>query len=355
MSASGRLRAALVLAAGASIVAGLAGGLARLGLVPPLSTPAEHHGALMICGFFGTLIALERAVAQGGAAALAVPALAAGGAVLLVLGFTGPAAAAFLLAGLGLFAITATAACRVPALFTAVMTLGAALWPLGTARWLAGASVAEVAYAWLGFLTLTITAERIELSRLTQPGLAAKALLVAIVTVFAAALVAGQPWTRSGLMAASLGALALWLAVNDIAAWTIRGSGAARFSAVCLLLGYGWLLVAALALAWWPPAGSAFGHDAAVHAIGLGFVLSMVFAHAPIILPAVVGARVRYVPALYTPVVMLELAVAARIVGDVLQSTGPIAAGAWLTLASLVTYAATLAATSIDWSRLRGS
>jgi len=355
MSASRWLRAVLALAAGAAMVAGLSGGLARLGLVPLLSSAAEHHGALMICGFFGTLISLERAVARGGAAALAIPALAACGSLLLILGFTGPAAAAFLLAGLGLFVITAEAACRVPALFTAVMTLGAALWPLGTARWLAGASVPEAAYAWLGFLVLTITAERIELSRLTKPSLVTKAILVAIVITFAAALVAGQPWSGSRLLAASLGALALWLCCNDIAVRTIRGSGAARFCAACLLLGYGWLLVAALALASWPPAGSAFGHDAAVHAIGLGFVLSMVFAHAPIILPAVIGARVRYVPALYGPVMVLQAAVAARVVGDVMQSDRLIAAGAWLTLASLVAYAATLAATSVDWSCLRES
>lgn len=355
MRSSHRLRTVLALAAGASMAAGLSGGLARLGLVPLLPTPAEHHGALMICGFFGTLIGLERAVALGRNAALAAPALAACGSGLLALGFTGAAAAAFLLAGLGLLAMTAMAAWRLPTLFTAVMTLGAALWPLGTARWLAGSPVSEVAYAWLGFLVLTITAERIELSRLARPGAVAKVLLVAIVTAFAAALVSGQPWSGSRLLAVSLGALALWLGCNDIAVRTVRASGAARFCAACLLLGYGWLIVAAMALAWWPPAGSAFGHDAAVHAIGLGFILSMVFAHAPIILPAVAGARVRYVPALYGPVLMLELAVAARVVGDAVQSGGLVAAGAWLAIASLAAYAATLASTAVRRPDLRPS
>ncbi len=102
-------------------------------------------------------------------------------------------------------------------------------------------------------------------------------------------------------LAASLAVLAIWLVSVDVARRTVRGSGLARFSAVCLLAGYGWLTVAAALLILLPPAATTFGHDAAVHAIGLGFVLSMVFAHAPIILPAVAGLPVRYGPLLYGP------------------------------------------------------
>lgn len=353
MNLSGPLRSILLVVAGASMVAGFSGGLARLGLVPALATSAEHHGALMICGFFGTLISLERAVAQDGRAALAVPALAGCGSVLLAAGFTEPAAAAFLLSGLGLLAMTAAATWRLPTLFTVVMTVGAALWPLGTFWWMAGAAVSEVAYVWLGFLILTITAERIELSRLSMPGIVSRAALVTIMALFVAALAMGQPWTGSRLLAASLGALALWLACSDIAVRTVRIGGQARFCAVCLLLGYGWLSVAAGTLLWWPPADTPFGHDAAIHAIGLGFVLSMVFAHAPIILPAVARVGVRYVPALYGPTAMLQAAVAIRIGGDVAQSYGLIAASAWLAITSLAAYIATLASTSVRRSRFR--
>ena len=56
------LRIALAIAAAASLVAGLTGGLARLGVVAPVGDMADMHGAIMASGFFGTLISLERAV-----------------------------------------------------------------------------------------------------------------------------------------------------------------------------------------------------------------------------------------------------------------------------------------------------
>ena len=94
MTASGILRVPLGLAAGASLVAGFSGGLVRLDIVLALETAADHHGVLMVCGFFGTLISLERAVAAGGKTAIAVPALAAAGSALLLSGAPTLAAAA---------------------------------------------------------------------------------------------------------------------------------------------------------------------------------------------------------------------------------------------------------------------
>ncbi len=311
MTVERSLRAALAASAGAALVAAISGGLDRLGLVPGPGSVAELHGAFMICGFFGTLIGLERAVADGRRLALLVPASGTLGSVLLASGMPGPAAASFLVAGLGLLGLTAMAAWRLPTLFTAVMTLGAALWPIGTACWLAGWSLPEVSYVWLSFLITTIAAERIELSRLVRPGPVARSALLMILAVLPMALGLRQPWQGSAALAVSLGGLAAWLACNDVALRTVTSGGLARFSAVCLLTGYGWLMTAAVLLVVLPPSAASFGHDAAVHAIGLGFVLSMVFAHAPIILPAVVGARVRYVPALYAPFAVLQAAVGA--------------------------------------------
>src|SRR5512139_2030168 len=51
----------------ASLVAAILAGLFRLGWQVPVvsASSVPLHGALMICGFFGTLIGLERAVALG--------------------------------------------------------------------------------------------------------------------------------------------------------------------------------------------------------------------------------------------------------------------------------------------------
>jgi hypothetical protein len=125
----------------------------------------------------------------------------------------------------------------------------------------------------------------------------------------------GRRW-GDALFAAGLLALALWLLKQDLARRTVLGSGLTRFIAVCLLSGYAWLAIgAAIVLA----AGLAPGtpsYDAAVHALALGFVFSMVFGHAPIIFPAVLRVAVPYHPAFYVPLALLHLSLIVRLAGD---------------------------------------
>nr|WP_050473022.1 hypothetical protein [Pannonibacter phragmitetus] len=326
----------------ASLVTGLGAGLARLGLFDLALSVSDRHSVFMLCGFFGTLIALERAVAQGSAAALAVPAVSGFGAVLI---WFEPqsAALAFVAAGAGLAVLSAQAALALRTLFSAVLLVAAVLWPIGTGVWLITGDPALAAYIWLGFLILTITAERIELSRLRRRGPLQAGLLVLLVAVFCLGLLTGEPFAGTPwLTGTALAGLALWLTVNDVALITIRGEGLARYSAAALLCGYGWLLVAAAALLMLPLGTSAAGHDIALHAIGLGFVLSMVFAHAPIILPAVAGLRIRYSAALYLPLALLQGATALRVAGNLLEQDSLRNASGWLTMGALGLYAAAL-------------
>jgi hypothetical protein len=51
----------------------------------------------------------------------------------------------------------------------------------------------------------------------------------------------------------------------------------------------------------------------ALHAILIGFVLSMVFGHALIILPAVARLRVRYGSPLYGPLILLHMSLVLRV------------------------------------------
>ena len=84
-----------------------------------------------------------------------------------------------------------------------------------------------------------------------------------------------------------------------------------------MLAGYAWLAVAGVA---WALAGvttTPAAHDVVVHTIFLGFVMSMVLAHAPVILPAVLRRPVPYRPLLWAPLVVLHAALLLRVVGDV--------------------------------------
>jgi hypothetical protein len=356
MSAIPAARLGLILVAVVSLALGVAGGLSRLGVLAGPVPTAGLHGAIMISGFFGTLIGLERAVASGTRPALLIPGLSGAGAILLIAGQDEAGAVAFLLAGLGLTALTAASAVRLPAMFTVVMTIGAALWAWGSWQWLQGSSVTEVSYVWLGFLILTIAAERLELSRLARPGAVAHAVLALFLTGFVAALALGQPWAGgSSALGGSLAAIAAWCLRYDIVLRTIRGQGTARFSAACLLAGYAWLIAATFCLLLLPPAATVFGHDAAVHAIGTGFVLSMVFAHAPVILPAVTGASVRYVPALYGPAALLQCAVALRLAADLAGAPTWQQGAAILTVISILLYAALLLATAFIRPHVRNA
>ncbi len=333
------------LAAGAgAFLIGVWVGLARLGLALPGSSGlAEVHGALMISGFLGTVISLERAVAIGRWWAYAAPVLAAIGAAALLVGTPVMAGTVFLLAGILLTFNSAFIVVRQPALFTVVLVVAAACWAAGTLLWLRGTPADEIVGWWLAFLVLTIVAERLELSRLLSPPRSSQWTFIATVALIvigaARAEFAGgaAPFSGIGLLAVTT-----WLVRHDIAMRTIRFVGLARFSAACILAGYFWLMIAALLLLIVPPTTAAFSYDAIVHAIAIGFVLSMIFGHAPIILPAVTGLRVRYHAAYYLPLALLHLSVLLRVAADLVESVNLRMISGPVTVLAFAGYAATL-------------
>jgi hypothetical protein len=312
-------RVPLLMLAFAGLLAGVGAGLARLGwAVPELSASASTlHGPLMICGFFGTVIALERAVAIGRLWAYFAPLAAGLGGVAAVAGIT-PLAQWLILAAGGFFlAASLDVFRRQKALFTFTMALGAAAWLAGSTMWVEGSATSAVVPWWLAFLILTIAGERLELSRFLPPSRTARAFFITILGFLCAGLLTLSSAWGVPLFAGSLLALALWLVRQDIARRTVRKSGLTRYVAVCLLAGYGWLALGAAAML---HAGALSpgtpAYDAALHALALGFVFSMVFGHAPIIFPAVLRVAVPYHPVFYLPLALLHGSLAVRIAGD---------------------------------------
>lgn len=59
-------------------------------------------------------------------------------------------------------------------------------------------------------------------------------------------------------------------------------------------------------------------YDVLLHSIFLGFVFSMIFGHAPIIFPAVLGIPIRYSDRFYSHLVLLHVTLAVRVAGDLL-------------------------------------
>jgi len=309
-----------------SLATGVAGGLARL--APGLPAPGAAvalHGALMAAAFFGTVIGLERAVAIGRPWAYGAP-LGAGLGGLLLLAQQGAAGGALLVAAaVVLVAANLAVLARQPSLETATLAGGAIAWLLGNASLAAGL---PGTHWWIAFFALTIGGERLELSRyLRRPAWARPAFaLLAVVLVVAP--------IEPRVLGAALVLLALWLFAFDLARVTARQSGLTRYVAVCLLAGYLWLAFGGAGLALGAPP------DAALHALFIGFVFSMVFGHAPVILPAVLRVRLPYHPVLYLPLALLHLSVAVRL-------SGATVGGAWGNAAAIALFiltSATLAA-----------
>jgi len=253
------------------------------------------------------------------------------------------ASGAFLLAGILLTVNSAFIVTRQRALFTVILTVAAACWITGTLACMLAAPAASVAAWWLAFLVLTVAAERLELSRLlSPPRLSQLTFIVAVALILAGAAreeYAGEAAPLSGI---GLLAVTAWLIRHDIALRTIRFSGPARFSAACILAGYFWLAVAGIMLLVVPPGTASFSYDAIVHAIAIGFILSMIFGHAPINLPAVTGVRVRYSAAAYLPLVLLHFSVLLRVAADLLERIELRTLGGPATVLAFVGYAATL-------------
>lgn len=312
-----------------ALLLALLAGLIRLPWSMPFGGSVTMlHGPLMVSGFLGTVISVERAAAIRRPWAWFVPAANGIGVLALLMGaqlrpglpFTALQAAAFLFVagGAGLVAIFVEILRSQRTLFHAVMGLGAVCYLAANVLLLAGQPVPSAVPLWSAFLVLTIAGERLELNRFLRPNRAMGGLFVGLVV---AVLLGGMATVVSLPLAdRTLGAafvlLGAWLLRNDIARRTVRMTGVTRFTAVCLLVGYAWLTVAGVLQLVHPGEIAGPRYDAALHALYVGFVLSMIFGHAPIIVPALLGKAVAFRSRFYLPLVLLHASLLLRVAGD---------------------------------------
>lgn len=317
-----RWRVPILLAAGVALLGGLYAGLLLLGtrLPQPPSAVQDVHGPVMVFGFAGTLIALERAVALGRRWALLAPACSGAGALLLLTAGAGWAGKALMMAAsVILLGVYRALWARQQSVALLAQAAGAFSWYAATLLWLADFPVGDTVPWMVVFVVTTIAGERLELAHVTLLPVHAERWFLAALAALPVAATAAAAWPRAGthLFGFALLAMAAWLAVFDVARRTVRGSGLPRYAAAGLLCGYGWLAAAGLLWAGAGPAGDGARYDATLHAVFLGFVLSMIFVHAPVILPAVLRRRLPYHPALYGPLALLHASLLARVVvGD---------------------------------------
>lgn len=320
---SGILLVSLLFLAGICLLSGLYAGLARLGFLNQLSQQPVSpmlHGPLMINGFLGTLISLERAAALDKYWAFSAPFMIAVSTFLLLFGFPVAGKLLLILGSLVLLGVMIYLYVLQPRHHHLIMALGAASLVVGNIFYLFGFGIYELVAWWAAFPVLTIFGERLELNRIMRPPENARKIFVSLILLWIGATIFTHFNRNIGWRIGSLLLIgqSLWLIKYDIARRTVKSVQWTKYSAISLLSGYGWMILVGVYGLWigFPTAGPLY--DGLLHMIFVGFVFSMIFAHASVIIPALSGKVIPYSKYFYLPLILLHGFLIVRIIGDII-------------------------------------
>jgi hypothetical protein len=301
-----------------SLIAAIWAGWIRIGWSLPITNAAAHHGALMVNCFLASLIFLERAVTFKQKWVLLLPAINALSVVLIFLEQPRFAQVLFIAGSSGFVTLCIYFIYRCKEAYYYIFLAGAVCLLVGNIVLYKTHFYPGAVTWWMGFLLFTIVAERLELSRFLSLTNFKRNLLWACLACVLLALV--WPFHLNGniALAAAIAVTATWLLKYDMARHSIKVKGQHRYSGLLLIVGYAWLLIMAVLLM--VQDRFTFGYDAVLHSFFIGFIFSMIFSHAVIILPAITKLPVKlYRPFLYVWFSLLQLSLAVRIVADVFE------------------------------------
>ncbi len=261
----------------AGLLSGIWAGWIRIGFDLPGVDLATLHGPLMVGGFTGTLIGIERSVLSGNGKWWLIPVLSGAAVVAWLLGVT--AVAPYLLAASAalLVAMQAIHLWQKRELATGIVQLAGALCFLaGNVRLLLNPFMPAIVPFWMGFILCFILATRTSDVSLKSRG--ARLAVRGGLLLYMAGLVVpfhlqGNLFTGGGLMLIAFGMLITEFEEGD--SWPLPLN---RYAMGCIMAGWAWLLVAGIGLAFWKE--HLYGYDGTVHAFFVGFLFSMVFIHA---------------------------------------------------------------------------
>lgn len=311
-------KAPMMLLVVACLILGILTGWFRLGFDLPVSKVFLHHGALMTGSFLGTVLLIERMVTFKKKWLFAFPVINAFSLLFFYLNWNQIAFSCLIIGSLGLVFVFYLINLKQSDPAHQVMWVGSAMWLVGNTHLLIFQMYANSILWWMGFLLLTVVGERLELTRFLPLSQFKKNILLLLLLLFVNSCV--LPFHMGGqlLTGISLTGIGIWLLLFDIIRKSIKKQGIHRFSAITLSFGYGWLVVAGIFYLF--NQSGIIPYDALIHSFFLGFVFSMIFAHAPIILPGVLGLVLKpYHPILFLWVGIFQISLLLRILGDLLS------------------------------------
>jgi hypothetical protein len=275
-----------------ALIMGISGGWIRMGYMGvAFSGTAASHGILMVGGFLGMLISLERAMVMKNKIWLLIPLISGLSipALLVLPGWPTFGPGLLFSASLGLMGIMYLQSLRHPVIYQYVMSMGAVLWMAGNFMLLYAGFVPAAVPWWIGFILFTIVGERLELSKfLPTPNFAKNGLLLLLALFFIGIWI---PFHNNGnwLMGIAAILISFWLLYFDMAKIASKKTGQFKYIGIGLRVGYVWLALHGIVLCFFE--SHALYYDMYIHTFFLGFAFSMIWAHAPIILPMVLNIR----------------------------------------------------------------
>ena len=307
----------LFLFVGGSLISGLLSGFYRLGLSLPEAQVYLHHGAIMTGSFLGTVILIERITTMKMKWLYLFPIVNVSSILLFWMDLFSVGYMALSIGSIGLVVVFYIIIVKHADLPHRLMLVGAIAWLIGNLFLLLQSGYQNAILWWMAFLLITIVGERLELIRFLPISKAKRYVLIGFLIFFLIG--CWLPFHLGGknLMGVMMLMVMIWLLLYDMVRKSIKHPGIHRYTAITLIGGYIWLGITGLLFI----ADGSFTvpYDALVHTFFLGFVFSMIFAHAPIILPGILGLSYKfYHPSLYLWVVLLNVSLAFRLMSALL-------------------------------------
>ncbi len=295
---------------------GLLTGLSRIGWNISLPPAAAHHGAIMVGGFLGTLIALGKIIPLKRKWLYVVPALNVSSVALILCNLHQIAIGALIASSFFLSVIFLYYFRSYKRIIYILMFAGALCWMMGNVLLLTRSFYPLAFPWWSAFALFIIVAERLELLQFTCVTRFEKYLLTGMLCVFLVGVSFSFHGAGSILCGVSLIGISIWLLKNDLIGINITKSGVRKYIAITLMESYTALLLTGIFFL--ILSDNWLTYDAIVHSFFIGFVFSMIFAHGPLLLAAIIGLSINpYHRIMYVWPALLHTSWLIRVFADV--------------------------------------
>ena len=310
-------RLPIILFAMFCLLSGLWSGLNRIGWNLNITSVSAHHGAIMVGGFLGTLIALEKIIPIKKKILYLIPVVNASSVFFFFLNQPRISIYVLIASSTALAFVFLYYFRKQRTIIYALMFIGAICWVTGNILLLTKFFYPLAFPWWAAFVLFIIAAERMELMKFRPVSRFNKNIFVIMLLCFVIGVLFSFHGAGNLVCGLSLIGVSLWLLKNDMIGINIKKNNLPKFTAISLLMGYVCLLLTGIFF--FSLSDQWLTYDAIVHTFFIGFVFSMIFAHGPMILPGILGISVTpFNPILYLWLVVLHISWLIRIFADVL-------------------------------------